>query len=269
MELGGKVVVVTGGARGIGAAMARRFAAEGAAGVVVADLDETTAAGVAADIVDNGGRAAATRTDVSDEDDVRALVALAESTYGPVDLFCSNAGIAAGAGLEADDATWQRVWAINVMSHVYAARAVLPSMVSRGSGYLLQTCSAAGLLTSPGDAPYTATKHAAVALAEWLALTYGDKGIRVSALCPQGVRTDLLMPGIEAGNFAALAVAAAGPILEPDDVAALVVEAIGDERFLILPHPEVARYEAGKVADRDHWLGALRGLLAGAQTPGA
>ena len=188
MKLEGKVVVVTGGANGIGSALSRRFAAEGAAGVVVADMDVAGAEKVAAEI---GGLAV--KTDVSRDVDVQGLVEQATAAYGRIDLFCSNAGIGGFVGgTEVPNDEWQRIWEINVMAHVYAARAVLPAMLARGEGYLLQTVSAAGLLTQIGSAPYSVTKHAAMAFAEWLSITYGDAGITVSALCPQGVRTRML-----------------------------------------------------------------------------
>jgi NAD(P)-dependent dehydrogenase (short-subunit alcohol dehydrogenase family) len=260
MRVTGKNIVITGAASGIGAALARKFAADGAAGICLADLDEDAAARVA------DGLECPTvvrRTDVGDEAQVRAMVEAA-SELGPIDLMCSNAGIGTGAGLEATAEQWAATWAVNVQAHVYAARAVLPSMLGRGSGYLLNTCSAAGLLTQPGDAPYAVTKHAAVAFAEWLALTYGDQGIKVSALCPQGVRTPLLTGGIEEG-LAGKAVAAAGTILEPEEVAEAVVAGLEAEKFLILPHPEVAEYVRRKASDPDRWLSGLRRLVAGVQ----
>jgi NAD(P)-dependent dehydrogenase (short-subunit alcohol dehydrogenase family) len=197
-------VVITGAAGGIGGALARRFAAEGARLCVSDRVGTELPPGFAV------------RADVTVEDEVRELVAATERELGPIDLFCANAGIATGQGLSAGAAVWDEAWSVNVLSHVYAARAVLPGMLARGEGYLLHTCSAAGLLTAPGDAPYTATKHAAVAFAEWLAVMYGDAGIKVSALCPQGVRTRMLTDGLAAGDPSALAVAAAGPILEPE-----------------------------------------------------
>jgi NAD(P)-dependent dehydrogenase (short-subunit alcohol dehydrogenase family) len=262
MQLSGRVAVITGGAGGIGSALARRFAVEGVAGLVVADLDESAAADVASHLATAGAPAVGVGVDVTDEHQIRDLVADAEQRYGRVDLFCSNAGVAPGAGLEAPDADWQRAWAVNVLAHVYGARAVLPGMLARGEGYLLQTCSAAGLLTAIGDATYTATKHAALGLAEWLAITYRDQGIRVSALCPQGVRTRMLDDGLAAGHVGARVVAASGAILEPDDVAAAVVAGLAEERFLILPHPEVAGYARRKAADPEGWLAAMRGLVA-------
>ena len=257
MELAGKVVVVTGGGSGIGAALCRRFAAEGAKGVVVADIDSGNAASVAEEV---GGLAV--RTDVAHQADIEALVEQAESSCGPVDLFCSNAGIGGGGGVDVPTADWQRIWEINLMAHVHAARAVVPGMVARGEGYLLNTASAAGLLTNIGNAPYTVTKHAAVALAEWLAITYGDQGVKVSCLCPQGVRTPMLTAGLDVDDPSAAMVLAAGRMIEPEDVADAVVEGLREERFLILPHPEVAEYYRRKADDPDRWIRGLRRLQA-------
>lgn len=262
MELAGKVAVVTGGGNGIGAQLARRFAAEGAAGVLVADLDGGAAEAVAGQVRDLGVRASALAVDVSDEDQVGAMVDAAEREFGPVDVMCSNAGIATGKGIEATNAEFDLAWRVNVMAHVYAARAVVPGMVERGSGYLLNTCSAAGVLISPGDAPYNLSKNAAVAFAEYLAVTYGGQGVKVSALCPQGVQTALLQDGLDAGNPAALAVAAAGEVLTVAQVADCVIEGMAAERFLILPHPEVAKYIGHKAADRDRWIAGVRRLTA-------
>jgi NAD(P)-dependent dehydrogenase (short-subunit alcohol dehydrogenase family) len=256
VELRDKVVVVTGAGSGIGAALATRFAAEGAAAVVVSDRDGAAAESVAAGI---GGTA--DTTDVTDERAVAGLVERTLAARGRIDLFCSNAGVFAGGGVEVDTATWQQVFAVNVLAHVYAARAVLPSMLDRGSGYLLNVASAAGLLTTPGDAPYTVTKHGAVALAEWLAVTYGDRGIKVSAVCPLGVATPLLLDPLEEGRSAASVVAASGTVISADDVAQSVVDGVADERFLILPHPEVGTYWAQKAADPDRWLGGVRKLV--------
>jgi NAD(P)-dependent dehydrogenase (short-subunit alcohol dehydrogenase family) len=257
MDLKGRVAVITGAAGGIGTALARRFAAEGAAGLVLSDLDPD---GLADDL---GVDAIAVRADVTVEDEVRRLVEVAVDRYGRVDLFCSNAGITTGAGLDASDQQWERSWAVNVRAHVYAARAVLPGMLDRRDGYLLQTCSAAGLLAAVGDAPYTVTKHAAVAFAEWLAITYGDRGIKVSALCPQGVDTPMLRDGLEAGHVGARVTAASGKVLSADDVADAVIAGLAAERFLILPHPEVGTYLANKTGDPDRWLAGMRRLAAG------
>ncbi|MBI2711156.1 MAG: SDR family oxidoreductase [Actinobacteria bacterium] len=256
MLLSGKVVLVTGAARGIGYALAARFLAEGAAGVAVVDLDPAECRAAAERL---GDRALDVAADVSDAAEVAAAVARAEERFGPLDLVASNAGIGTGALEDAPLDVWQRIWDVNVMAHVHAARAVLPSMLERGSGYLLNTASAAGLLAQIGDAPYTVTKHAAVAFAEWLAITYGDRGIKVSCLCPQGVRTDMLMGG--AGSAGAETVIAQG-VIEPTDVADAVVAGLAAERFLILPHPEVAEYYRRKADDPDRWLRGMRRLQA-------
>jgi NAD(P)-dependent dehydrogenase (short-subunit alcohol dehydrogenase family) len=260
VELTGRVAVITGAAGGIGAALARRFVAEGAAGIVLSDLDGAAVTALAGELATD---AVGVRADVTVEADIERLVSTAVDRYGRVDLFCSNAGATSGAGLDATDAQWARSWAVNVQAHVYAARAVLPVMLARGEGYLLNTCSAAGLLTAIGDAPYTVTKHAAVAFAEWLAITYGNRGIRVSALCPQGVDTPMLREGLDAGHVGARVTAASGAVLSPDDVAAAVVAGLADERFLILPHPEVGAYLANKTGDPDRWLAGMRRLAAG------
>ena len=255
MELRDKVVVVTGGASGIGAALSRRFATEGARAVVVADLDADGARAVAAEI---GGVAAS--TNVAVEADLQALVHKTADAHGPIDLFCSNAGIGGGGGIEVPDEDWQRIWEINTMAHVYAARAVLPGMLARGEGYLLNTVSAAGLLTNLGNASYTVTKHAALGLAEWLSITYGDRGIKVSVLCPQGVRTPMLLGGADIGDEAAAMLLAEA--IEPEQVADAVVEGLRAESFLILPHPEVKDYLQRKTADYDRWLAGMRRLQA-------
>ena len=257
MQLTDKVAVITGGGSGIGAALARRFAADGAARVVVVDRQLDSAEAVAADI---GGTAE--QVDVTDPAAVQDLVDRTLVAHGRIDLFASNAGVATGGGLD-DDQMWQRVLAVNTMAHVYAARAVLPAMLERGSGYLLQTGSAAGLLTSPGDAPYAVSKHGAVALAEWLAITYGGRGIRVSVVCPMGVDTPLLMDGLNAGEPGARAVAASGEIITAEQVADAVVAGIAEERFLILPHPEVGTFWAQKASDPDRWLAGMRRLVEG------
>jgi NAD(P)-dependent dehydrogenase (short-subunit alcohol dehydrogenase family) len=258
MHVSGKNIVITGAGSGIGAAMARRFAAEGAAGLCLSDINGDAAAQVAAEL---DCPTVVTRTDVGDETQVLEMVEAAVSELGPIGLMCSNAGIGTGAGLEATPEQWAASWSVNVQAHVYAARAVIPGMIERGGGYLLHTCSAAGLLSQPGDAPYAVTKHAAVAFAEWLALTYGDHGIKVSALCPQGVRTPLLTGGED--SLAIKTVAAAGKVLEPEDVAESVIAGLDAEKFLILPHPEVAEFVRRKAADRDRWLSGLRRLVAG------
>ncbi len=250
MFLRDKVVIVTGGAHGIGRALCERFAAEGARGVVVADIDAAQAAGVASAI---GGLAVP--TDVTSEASIQDLVRRTRDEIGPIDLFCSNAGIMDKGGLEVSDEDWDRMWRINFRAHLYAARAVVPAMVERGRGYLLSVASAAGLLTQIGAAPYTITKHAAVALAEWLAVTYGDAGIKVSCLCPQGVRTRLL-----ANDDGPLKEMLTEIALAPEEVADSVVKGLEEERFLILPHPEVAEYLHRKADDHDRWLRGMRRL---------
>ena len=254
MELSGKHAVVTGAGSGIGAACARRFAAEGAR-VVVADVAAERAEAVAHEI-----GALAIPTDVSREAEIIALVEAAREANGPIDLFFSNAGVPGpGGGPEAPDDELQATWEINVMAHVWAARALLPEMVQRGQGYLLSTASAAGLLTQVSALSYSITKHAAVALAEWLAITYGDAGIKVSCLCPQAVRTPMLDVALEDPIGAGPLLA--GGLLEPDDVAAAVVEGLRAERFLILPHDAVAQYMAFKGTEPERWLKGMRRLV--------
>jgi NAD(P)-dependent dehydrogenase (short-subunit alcohol dehydrogenase family) len=255
MELADRHVVVTGAASGIGRALAERFGAEGARAVVVADIELEAARDVAA-----GFGGLAIRADVSRAAEIEALIAQAVEANGPVDLFCSNAGIAGPAGgPEAPDAELQRTWEINVMSHVWAARALLPAMLARGDGYLLNTASAAGLLTQVSALGYSMTKHAAVAVAEWLAITYGDAGIKVSCLCPQAVRTPLL--DIALADPVGAGPLLSGGVLEPADVAEAVVAGIRQERFLILPHEDVARHMALKGAQPERWLNGMRRLV--------
>jgi NAD(P)-dependent dehydrogenase (short-subunit alcohol dehydrogenase family) len=246
-----RIIVVTGGGNGIGRALCRRFKQEGAAAIVVADVDDAAAGAVAREV--NG---IAVHTDVSREGDVGQLVNLTVSQHGRIDLFCSNAGIAVNGGEDTANAQWQRCWDVNVMAHVYAARAVLPGMLARGEGYLLQTVSAAGLLTHIHSATYAVTKSAALAFAEWLSITYGERGIKVSALCPQGVKTDMLKRSeSDTGRFLQEGA------LEPERVAEDVVQGIAAERFLILPHAEVAEYVQRKAGDRDRWLRGMRRLI--------
>jgi NAD(P)-dependent dehydrogenase (short-subunit alcohol dehydrogenase family) len=247
MVLKNTVVIVTGGASGIGRALCARFGQEGARAVVVVDRDER-AHDVACEI---GGRAIV--ADVGVEEDVVRVVEETRASFGGVDLFCSNAGIGGGDGIDTPNDAWQRTWDVNVMAHVYAARAVLPSMLAAGGGYLLQTASAAGLLTQIGSAPYSVTKHAAVAFAEWLAITYGDQGIKVSCLCPQGVRTLQAASGLVRDLLGDAA-------LPPEAVADAVIAGLADERFLILPHPEVAEYFRRKADDYDRWIRGMRRL---------
>jgi NAD(P)-dependent dehydrogenase (short-subunit alcohol dehydrogenase family) len=243
-----RIVVVTGAASGIGRALARRFAQEGAKLVVCSDRNGDGVRAVAEEV---GG--IAFTTDVSKEADIKHMIDTVEAERGPIDLFCSNAGIGIGGGAEAPDEAWQRIWDINVMAHVWAARHMVPLMAARGEGYLLNTASAAGLLSQIGSAPYAVTKHAAVGLAEWLAITHGDKGIRVSVLAPQAVRT-----AMTAGNPDG--VASVDGMIEPEAVAEACVRAIEAEDFLILPHPEVLEYMRRKATDYNRWIGGMRKL---------
>ena len=314
MDVANRVAVVTGGASGIGRELCLALASRGAAGVVVADVDAQGSVAVAQTIRSLGQKAVAVTADVSREPDVQGLVSRAEEAFGRIDLFCSNAGIIVAGGVEVPDAAWSRIWAVNVQSHVYVARAVLPGMLARGEGYLVITASAAGLLTQLGSAPYAVTKHAAVALAEWLAISYGDQGIGVSCLCPQAVTTNLgatsqrelaggtrgspprtdtatrgdawteergtsdegrhhpearrppggiggSPPRTDTVGSVSLQAALDG-VLTPDQVAVSVIDGLAAERFLILPHPEVATYERRRAEDRDRWLGGMRRLQA-------
>jgi NAD(P)-dependent dehydrogenase (short-subunit alcohol dehydrogenase family) len=252
MDIRGKVAVVTGGASGIGAGIAKRFAREGAKGVVVADLNLERAEGVAREI---GDTAAAVRCDVSREADIQALVAQAEQRFGQVDIYVSNAGILGKpGGLELEDALWQKMWEVHGMAHVWAARAVVPGMLERGEGYFVVTASAAGLLNIVETAPYGVTKHAAVAIAEWLRIAYGRRGLRVSCLCPQSVATDMTAQGTGSAGV--------DGVLSADQVAADVVATMRDEKFLVLPHPEVLEYFRRKGQDYDRWLGGMQKVYA-------
>lgn len=248
MQLKDKIVVVTGAASGIGRAMAIRFAAEGAKKVICVDLNAEGAAEIANEI--NG---LAIAVDVSSEDQIAAMIERVETEIGPIDLFCSNAGILTLGGVDTPNDDWQRIWDINVMSHVWAARHLVPRMIKRGGGYLLNTASAAGLLNQVGAAPYGVTKHAAVGLAEWLAMTHGDDGIKVSVLCPQAVRSEMTRGHEES-------VAAMDGMLEPEDVAEACVRTIEAETFLVLPHPEVLDYMRMKTGNYDKWIGGMRKL---------
>lgn len=249
MDLKDKVIVVTGGGSGIGAAMARRFATEAPAGLVIADID----LGAATEVAEETG-GVAILADVSDPEANENLILGAEERFGPIDLFCANAGIGMVGDEQSDPSTWDRMWGINVMSHVHAARHLIPGWVARGEGYFLVTASAAGLLTNLKAAQYSVTKHAAVAFAEWLAVTYGDAGVKVSALCPQFVNTPLL-EGSDA--FKALG---GNNTLEPHQVADAVVSGLQEEKFLILPHPEVEKFFQNKAHDYERWLGGMRKL---------
>ncbi len=253
MQLTDRVVIITGGGGGIGAAMGRRFARAGARAIVLADRDGAAAEAAAATL-GLGDAGIGVALDVTDEAALAALVHDTEDRFGPIDLFCSNAGAGAGGGIDASNEDWQRQWELHVMSHVYAARAVLPSMIARGEGYLMHTASAAGLLMAVGSAPYSVTKAACIKLAEFEAITHGDDGIRVSVLCPQGVNTAMAPRQLGDG--------ATDGIREPDEVADAVLETIEQERFFVLPHAEVADYVVRKASDPDRWLRGMRKLRA-------
>ena len=253
MEIKDQVIVVTGGGSGIGRALCERFAAGGARAVIVADLNEAHAREVAATI---GAQAQARTLNVGVETELQRLVAEVTAQFGRIDLFCSNAGVIVRADEDAPNLEWQRHWDVNVMAHVYAARAVLPPMLARGSGYLLHTASAAGLLSQVNAAPYSVTKHAAVAFAEWLSIAHGDKGLRVSCLCPQGVDTPMLRGAGGTGRKSFLVEGA----LSAERVADCVVEGLRREEFLILPHAEVLGFFQRKAADYERWLRGMRRL---------
>jgi NAD(P)-dependent dehydrogenase (short-subunit alcohol dehydrogenase family) len=262
VDLRDRVVVVTGGGSGIGRAMALRFLEAGARGVTVADLDGARAEAVAAE---GGGRALAFGGDVADAGAIAQLLARSGEAFGPVDLYCANAGVARGTDLGSPEEDWEASFDVNVRAHVRAARALLPGWLERGEGYFLATASAAGLLTQIGSATYAVSKHAAVAFAEWLSVTYGGRGVRVSCLCPMGVNTPLLHGDPSASDDERMPgriVAEAGAVLEPEQVADAVVEALSQERFLVLPHPEVLTFYQRKAADYDRWLAGMRRLQA-------
>lgn len=254
MDLQGRHVVVTGAARGIGAALARRFHA-GGANVVVADRDSP------ADVAAELERSIGVTADISTEAGNVALIEAAEAAFGPIDLFFANAGIGGGTDLDTPEADWEQAFAINVHAHRWAAKHLVPGWLARGEGYFCSTASAAGVLAQIGSAPYTMTKRAAVAFAEWLSITYGRRGINVSCLCPQGVNTEMLRSGDGLGGGTDV-VRTAGVVLEPERVADIVADAIAAEQFLILPHPEVRDYMMRKADDPDRWLGGMRKLQA-------
>ncbi len=247
MEVSGKIIIVTGAASGIGRGLCLRFAKEGAKAIIAADVNEAGAKAVANEV-----KGEAVVCDVRKEEDIIRLVKFAEEKYGAVDIFCSNAGIIAIGGYEVDNETWQRIWEINVLAHVFAARAVFPGMIKRGGGAFMVTASAAGLLSQIGSLPYSVTKHAAVGLAESLSITYGDQGIQVFALCPQAVDTEMTRQG---GG-----VAAVDGLMGPEQLADAVMESFAADEFLILPHKEVKTYMQRKTADYSRWLQGMRRL---------
>ena len=248
MEVKDKIIIITGAASGIGRAMARRFTAEGAKQLIIADLNADGLREVAEEI-----GAHAIPTNVAIESEVTHLIESTEKEYGQIDLLCNNAGIGVGGGPETSNEDWQRIWNINLMAHVYAARAAIPGMLARGEGYIMNTASAAGLLTQVGSAPYAVTKHAAVSFAEWLSVTYGDRGLKVSVLCPQAVRTAMTADNPDG-------VASIDGMMEPEVLCDSVVETLRQEKFLVLPHREVLTYMQRKTGDYDRWLKGMRRL---------
>jgi len=263
MDLSGKHVVVTGAAGGIGRALAQRFHEAGAQ-VVAADLDAAGANETAAGLNEiRAGSALGVRADVGSEHGNVDLIRAAEAAFGTIDLFFANAGVGFGTDLDTPEAEWAKVFDINVHAHRWAAKHLLPVWLERGHGYFCSTASAAGLLTQIGSAPYSLTKHAAVAFAEWISVTYGDRGLRVSCLCPQGVNTNMLNAGSSLGaGTASSVVRSAGAVLEPAEVAEVALQVIEAETFLIAPHPEVLTYWGRKVSDYDRWLAGMRRLQA-------
>jgi NAD(P)-dependent dehydrogenase (short-subunit alcohol dehydrogenase family) len=264
MELSGRHVVVTGGGGGIGSALARALSEQGTRAVVVADRDLGKASAVADEI---GGLAV--EFDAGRESGVQSLIERAVAANGQIDIFISNAGVPGGGGgpVETSDEDWDEAWRVNVMAHVWAARALLGEMLERGEGYLINTASAAGLLTQVSSVGYSVTKHGAVALAEWLAIEYGDAGIRVSCICPQGVRTPMLELAMD--EPAGAAALKAGGLIEPEQVADAVLAGIADERLLILPHEEVAQFMALKGSDPPRWIAGMRKLVRNARAAAA
>ena len=250
MELKDKIVVITGAGSGIGRELARRFKQEGAKGLVLADINTTNVEETAAEV-----SGLAITVDVAKEADIINLVERTEAEVGPIDLFCSNAGIATASDLNSPNEEWQRIWEINVMSHIYAARAVVPRMIARGGGYLMNTSSAAGLLNQIGSVEYGVTKHAAVGFGEWVALTHGHEGIKVSMLCPQAVRT-----AMTDNDGVGTAAASVDGMMEPEELAEVVIEGLRKESFLILPHPIVLEYMQRKTSDYDRWISGMSRL---------
>lgn len=249
MRLDDKVIVITGAGSGIGEAMARRFAQENPKGMVLADIDLGSVTAVAEDL-----DAVPMEIDVSDPEANRRLVDETEDRFGPIDLFCANAGFGVTGDEQTDPADWDRMWQVNLMSHVHAAKELIPGWVARGEGYFLSTASAAGLLTNLKAAQYSVTKHAAVAFAEWLSVTYGEAGVKVSCLCPMFVNTPFVRTASEFEALAAMA------LIEPPEVAEAVVGGLGAERFLILPHPEVEKFFQNKANDYDKWIAGMQRL---------
>ncbi len=262
MDLAGKNVVVTGAAGGIGKALADRFHTAGAR-VVLADVDDKRVQEAAAALEARRPRSAlGIGADISTEVGNLALIQGAQAWFGPIDLFFANAGVGLGGDLSTPESEWDTAFAVNTHAHRWAAKHLVPAWLERGDGYFCSTASAAGLLSQIGSAPYSMTKHAAVAFAEWLSITYGDRGLKVSCLCPQGVNTNMLNAGDSLGAASTEVVRSAGVVLEPAQVAEVVIDAITEERFLILPHPEVQTFVQRKAGDHERWLAGMRKLQA-------
>jgi NAD(P)-dependent dehydrogenase (short-subunit alcohol dehydrogenase family) len=262
MELQDRVVVVTGAAGGIGGALVRELVGRGAQAVIAADLDERGVQSLSDEL---GPSVVARGLDVCDEQATRELIDDVEQDSGPIDIFFANAGIATGIGPDAADEQWQQQWDLNVMSHVYAARALLPRWTERGSGHLVTTASMAGILSSAGDAAYSATKHAALGLAEWLAFTYGAQGVRVSCVCPGAVDTAMLRAGAGGDAAKASAVIGGGEVLAPEQAATRILDAVAQDKFLILTHPEMQQFAIGKAQEPDRWIRGMTRLWSRAQ----
>lgn len=259
MDPEGKIAVVTGAAGGIGGALVRGLLERGARAVIAADLHD-----VSSDELDAG--AIARMLDVTDEQATQALVSKVERDVGPIDAWFANAGVATGGGPDAPDEQWERQWQVNVMSHVYAARAMLPRWIERGDGHLITTASMAGILSAAGDALYSATKHAALGFAEWLAFTYGEQGIRVSCVCPGAVDTAMLRAGAGGDASKASAVIGGGEVIAPSEAATRILDAVAREQFLILTHPEMQEFMVVKAQDPDRWIRGMTKLWSRAQT---
>jgi NAD(P)-dependent dehydrogenase (short-subunit alcohol dehydrogenase family) len=264
MDPEGKVIVVTGAAGGIGGALVRALCERGARRVVAADLDGAGAERLGEELGD--ARVVPRALDVTDEDATRTLVQEIEGTIGPIDVWFANAGLATGSGPEASDDDWERQWQVNVMSHVYAARILLPGWMERGEGHLVTTASMAGILTTVGDAAYSATKHAAVGFAEWLAFTYAGRGVRVSCICPGAVDTAMLRAGAEGDAARASAVIGGGDVLAPEQAAERILEGLHEDLFLILTHPEMHEFVVGKAQDPQRWIRGMTKLWSRAQS---
>jgi NAD(P)-dependent dehydrogenase (short-subunit alcohol dehydrogenase family) len=263
MDVEGKVIVVTGAAGGIGGALVRALAARGARAVLATDLERARVDELSREL---GGEVVMPRAlDVTDEDATHALVAEVEASVGPIDVWFANAGLSTGGGPDAEDEAWERQWRINVMSHVYAARALLPGWTERGAGHLVTTASMAGILTAVGDAPYSATKHAALGFAEWLAYSYAGQGVRVSCICPGAVDTAMLRAGAGGDAAKASAVIGGGDVLSPEQAVERILAGVAEDRFLILTHPEMHEYVVGKAQDPERWIRGMTRQFSRAQ----